>query len=66
MVKKTFYEQVLKLKLKMYYRTSAILNFGRSYGHLKIASLYGEYMDSGCIEKSNTNNLLTPTDLIER
>ena len=33
--------------------------------HLKIASLYVEYMEPGCIGKSNTNNLPAPTDLTE-
>jgi hypothetical protein len=32
---------------------------------LKIAILYAEYMKPGCIGKSSTNNLPTPTDLIE-
>jgi hypothetical protein len=44
---------------------SAILNFWQSYGHLKIASLYGDCMKPGCIGKSNTNNLPAPTDLTE-
>jgi hypothetical protein len=30
---------------------------------LKIASLYEEYMETGCIGKSNTSNLPAPTDL---
>jgi len=73
--KKTFYRQVLnyaqtKRLLKgfeMHYRTSAILNFWQSYGHLKIASLYGEFMKPVCKGKSNTNNLPAPTctDLTE-
>jgi hypothetical protein len=50
---------------KMHYITSAILNFWQSYGHLKIASLYGEYMKPGCIWKSNTNNLPAPTNMTE-
>jgi hypothetical protein len=50
---------------KIHYRTSAILNFWQSYGNLKIASLYGEYMEPGCIGKSNTNNLPAPTELTE-
>jgi hypothetical protein len=49
----------------MYYRTTAILNFRQSYGHLKIAILYAEYMEPGCIGKYNTNNLPEPTDLIK-
>jgi hypothetical protein len=49
----------------MHYRTSAILNFWQSYGHLKIAILYAEYMEPWCIGKSNTNNLPAPTDLTE-
>ena len=49
----------------MQYRTSAILNFRQSYGHLNIASLYGGCMESRCIGKSNTNNLPAPTDLTE-
>ena len=49
----------------MLYKTSAILNFLQSYGHLKIASSYEEYMKPGCIGKSNTNNLPAPTDLTE-
>ena len=32
---------------------------------MKIAILYGDYMEPGCIGKSNTNNLPTPTDLTE-
>jgi hypothetical protein len=32
---------------------------------LKIASLYGDYMEPGCIGKSNTNNLPASTDLTE-
>ena len=32
---------------------------------MKIAILYGEYMEPGCIGKSNTNNLPAPTDLTE-
>jgi hypothetical protein len=32
---------------------------------LKIAILYWEYMEPGCIGKSNTNNLPAPTDLTE-
>ena len=32
---------------------------------MKIVSSYEEYMKPGCIEKSNTNNLLAPTDLTE-
>jgi hypothetical protein len=32
---------------------------------LKIAILYGEYMEPGCIGKYNTNNLPAPTDLTE-
>jgi hypothetical protein len=32
---------------------------------LKIAILYGEYFEPSCIGKSNTNNLLAPTDLTE-
>jgi hypothetical protein len=32
---------------------------------LKIAILYGEYMQPGCIGKCNTNNLPAPTDLTE-
>ena len=46
----------------MHSRTSAILNFWQSYVHLKIASLYGDCVEPGGIEKSNTNNLATPTD----
>jgi hypothetical protein len=44
---------------------SAILNFLQSYGHLKIAILYEEYMKPGCIGKSNTNNLPAPSDLTD-
>jgi hypothetical protein len=51
---------------KCYNITSAILNFWQSYGHLKIASLYGGCINPVCIGKSNTNNLPAPTtDLIE-
>jgi hypothetical protein len=32
---------------------------------LKIAILYGEYIEPACVEKSNTNNLPAPTDLTE-
>ncbi len=32
---------------------------------MKSAILYGEYMEPGCIGKSNTNNLPAPTDLTE-
>jgi len=32
---------------------------------LKIAILYGDYMMPGCIGKSNTNNLPTPTNTTE-
>jgi hypothetical protein len=32
---------------------------------LKIASLYEEYMERGCIGKSNTNSLPAPTDLTQ-
>jgi hypothetical protein len=32
---------------------------------LKIAILYGEYIQPGCIGKSNTNNLPAPTDVTE-
>jgi hypothetical protein len=32
---------------------------------LKIAILYEEYMEPGCIGKSNTNDLPAPTDLTE-
>jgi hypothetical protein len=32
---------------------------------LKIAILYGEYMEPWCIGKSNANNLPAPTDLTE-
>jgi hypothetical protein len=32
---------------------------------LKIAILYGAYMQPGCIGKSNTNNLPAPTNLNE-
>jgi hypothetical protein len=39
------------------------LKFWQSYGHLKIASLYGDCMKPGYIGKSNTNNLPAPTDL---
>jgi hypothetical protein len=49
----------------MHYRTTAILIFWQSYGHFKIAILYAEYMQLGCIGKSNTNNLPAPTDLTE-
>jgi hypothetical protein len=49
----------------MHYKTSVILKFLQSYGHLKIAILYGDCMKSGCIGKSNTNNLPAPTDLTE-
>jgi hypothetical protein len=48
---------------KMHYRTSAILIFWQSYGHLKTAGVYGGCMEPGCIGKSNTNNLPAPTDL---
>ena len=34
-------------------------------GILKFTFLYGDCVGTGCIEKSNTNNLSTPTDLIE-
>ena len=33
--------------------------------HIEIASLYGDCMEPGCIGKSYTNNLPTPTNLIE-
>ena len=32
---------------------------------MKIASLYGDCMELGCMGKSNTNNLLAPTDLTQ-
>ena len=32
---------------------------------MKIAILYGDYIMPGCIGKSNTNNLPTPTDMTE-
>ena len=45
------------------YRTSAILNFWQSYGHMKIAILYGDCMGPSCMGKFNTNNLPAPTNL---
>ena len=33
--------------------------------HLEISSLYGDYMEPDFIGKSNTNNFMAPTDLIE-
>jgi hypothetical protein len=41
--------QIYANEPKIHYRTSVILNFWCSYGNLKITSLYGNCMKSGCI-----------------
>jgi hypothetical protein len=53
------------MQTKRLLRTSVTLNLWKSYGYLKIAILYGEYMKPGCIRKYNTNNLPARTNLTE-